>query len=159
MATSRDSTFTYTFEAPRARVFEAFTSPSLLKRWFLSPPDDPGNEWEVCEVDLRVGGSYRWVIAGWMPGMTDLDRFECCGTYGDVLIPERLAFSLDVSNCSPPAERLMYTMEFAETRGATTIVGVTRRADGHDLSPDDCSVLWEEGIERLRSLLQTPKSS
>jgi uncharacterized protein YndB with AHSA1/START domain len=46
------------FDAPRAMVWDAFTKPELLKRW-LTGPD--GWAMTVCEVDLRVGGTYRYV--------------------------------------------------------------------------------------------------
>ena len=45
------------FDAPRAHVWRAHTEPALLQRWLLGPP---GWEMHVCEVDFRVGGSYRW---------------------------------------------------------------------------------------------------
>ena len=46
------------FAAPRALVFDALTKPELLLRWFSGPP---GWVLETCEVDLRVGGRYRYV--------------------------------------------------------------------------------------------------
>ena len=44
------------FDAPRTLVFEALTKPELVKRWLLGPP---GWTMPVCEIDLRVGGTYR----------------------------------------------------------------------------------------------------
>jgi uncharacterized protein YndB with AHSA1/START domain len=49
---------TRTFDAPRHLVFAAYTQPELLKRWLLGPD---GWSLPVCEVDLRPGGSYRYV--------------------------------------------------------------------------------------------------
>lgn len=46
------------FDAPRALVWEAMTTPALLRRWLFGPP---GWTMEVCEDDLRPGGEYRWV--------------------------------------------------------------------------------------------------
>jgi uncharacterized protein YndB with AHSA1/START domain len=46
------------FQAPAARVFDALTKPEYLRRWLLGPP---GWVMSVCEVDLRVGGRYRYV--------------------------------------------------------------------------------------------------
>ena len=45
-------------DAPRRLVFEAFTKPELVKRWLLGPD---GWSMPVCEIDLRVGGRYRYV--------------------------------------------------------------------------------------------------
>lgn len=46
-----------TFDAPRQMVWDAHTKPELLKRWLLGPP---GWEMPVCDVDLHVGGKYRY---------------------------------------------------------------------------------------------------
>src|SRR5215471_10855310 len=54
----REIVMTRVFNAPRALVFKAFTQPELLKRWLLGPP---GWSMPVCEIDLRVGGRYRYV--------------------------------------------------------------------------------------------------
>ncbi len=45
------------FDAPRELVYEAYTTPALLQQWLLGPP---GWTMPVCEMDLRVGGPYRW---------------------------------------------------------------------------------------------------
>jgi len=39
-------------------VFDCYTKPELVRRWLLGPP---GWSFLVCEIDLRVGGSYRYV--------------------------------------------------------------------------------------------------
>jgi uncharacterized protein YndB with AHSA1/START domain len=54
----RDIVMTRVFDAPRELVFEAYTKPELLKRWLGV---FRGHTMPVCEVDLRVGGAYRWV--------------------------------------------------------------------------------------------------
>src|SRR5207244_6018282 len=46
------------FDAPRGMVFDALTQPDLVRRWLLGPP---GWTMPVCEIDLRVGGQYRYV--------------------------------------------------------------------------------------------------
>lgn len=50
--------FTRDFHAPRALVFQAFTTPELLRRWMVGPD---GWSMPVCEVDLRPGGRFRYV--------------------------------------------------------------------------------------------------
>lgn len=70
------------FDAPRALVFDAYTKPELLKRWAGGPP---GWNLVVCEVDLRVGGPWRWVLEG-----PDGQRMGLGGVYLDVVPPERL---------------------------------------------------------------------
>ena len=54
----REIAMTRVFNAPRRLVFEALTKPELVRRWLLGPP---GWSMPVCEIDLRVGGKYRYV--------------------------------------------------------------------------------------------------
>jgi uncharacterized protein YndB with AHSA1/START domain len=56
--TEREIVITRVFDAPRKLVFDAHTKPELLKRWLTG---GPGWSMAVCEVDLRVGGTYRYV--------------------------------------------------------------------------------------------------
>src|SRR5712691_1732942 len=57
----REIVMTRVFDAPRNLVFDAHTKPELLKRWLGV---FGGWSMPVCEVDLRVGGTYRWVWRG-----------------------------------------------------------------------------------------------
>ena len=58
--TDREIVLTRVFDAPRHLVFDAFTKPELLKRWF----GPRGWSLVVCEVDLKVGGGFRFVMRG-----------------------------------------------------------------------------------------------
>jgi uncharacterized protein YndB with AHSA1/START domain len=78
--TEREVVLTRVFDASRELVFEACTVPALLKRWM----DAPGRVMEVCEIDLRVGGAYRFVWRG--PGKPDVGMH---GLYREVEPPER----------------------------------------------------------------------
>lgn len=55
--TEREIVLSRTFNAPRQRVFDAFTQPALLRRWLGV---HGGATLAVCDMDLRVGGAYRW---------------------------------------------------------------------------------------------------
>lgn len=77
----RDVVITRVFDAPRDLVFEAWTTPELVKRWLVAP----GRTLEVCEIDLRVGGAYHFVWQG--PGRKDVGMR---GTYREIVAPERL---------------------------------------------------------------------
>lgn len=79
--TDREVVLTRTFNAPRNLVFDAFTKPELLKRWLMAP----GRLLEVCEIDLKAGGAYRWIWRG--PGKRDVGMH---GVYREVTPPERL---------------------------------------------------------------------
>ena len=56
----REVVMTRVFNAPRQMVFDALTQPELLQRWL----EAPGRTLRVCDVDLRVGGAYRYVWRG-----------------------------------------------------------------------------------------------
>lgn len=82
----REITITREFDAPRHLVFEAHTRPELLKRWLTGPE---GWELAVCEIDLRAGGSYRYVWKRASPDAQDIGVEECGvgGTYQEIDAP------------------------------------------------------------------------
>ena len=57
LPSDREVEVTRSFRAPRALVYEAYTTPELMKRWLLGPP---GWSMPVCEMDVREGGRFRW---------------------------------------------------------------------------------------------------
>src|SRR5688572_19594129 len=74
------------FKAPRALVYRAYTEPELARRWMLGPP---GWTMPVCEMDVRVGGAYRW---RWRSD-EDGSEFGFFGTFREVEPPVKLAHS------------------------------------------------------------------
>ena len=70
------------FHAPRQLVFDAFTKPELVRQWLLGPS---GWTMPVCEIDLRVGGRYRYV---WRKdGVKDMGMG---GVFREIVVPARL---------------------------------------------------------------------
>jgi uncharacterized protein YndB with AHSA1/START domain len=57
MPSDREVLVVRSFNAPRALVYRAYSEPALVQRWMLGPP---GWTMPVCEMDVRVGGAYRW---------------------------------------------------------------------------------------------------
>jgi uncharacterized protein YndB with AHSA1/START domain len=57
LPSDREVKVSRSFNAPAALVYRAHTEPALVKQWMLGPP---GWTMPVCEMDLRVGGKYRW---------------------------------------------------------------------------------------------------
>ncbi len=78
----REIVMTRAFDAPRTLVFEAMTKPELLKRWFGVIG---GWSLEICEVDLRVGGKYRYLWRG-----PDGSRMGMRGVYREIIVPKRI---------------------------------------------------------------------
>jgi uncharacterized protein YndB with AHSA1/START domain len=73
--------FVRNFDAPAALVFEAWTKPEHLRCWW----DAAGGPLAVCEIDLRVGGAFRFVSLG-HPDM------PFTGVYLEIAPPDRLVF-------------------------------------------------------------------
>jgi uncharacterized protein YndB with AHSA1/START domain len=104
----REIVLTRVFDAPRSIVFDAMTKPEHLVRWF----GPHGWKLSVCEVDLRPGGAWRWVLT--RPGAKDMGM---SGVYQEVAPPERLVSSESFDDY--PGESLN-TLTFVEQDGKTT---------------------------------------
>src|SRR5262245_34225236 len=57
LPSNREVKVTRSFRASRPLAYRAYTEPTLVQRWLLGPP---GWSMRVCEMDVRVGGRYRW---------------------------------------------------------------------------------------------------
>ena len=101
------------FNAPRHLVFDAFTKPELIKRWLLGPD---GWSMPVCEVDLRIGGKYRYV---WRKN-DDGQEMGMGGVFRDVDKPKRVISTEKFDDPWYPGEAVD-TAEFAEKAGKTTV--------------------------------------
>jgi uncharacterized protein YndB with AHSA1/START domain len=107
------------FDAPRVMLFDAFTKPELLRRWLFGP-----NGWslDVCEIELRAGGSYRYV---WQRRQ-DGKRMGAGGTFREVVAPVRIVSTERFDDAWYSGEGLN-TVELAETkRGITTLTQTLR---------------------------------
>jgi len=117
--TDRELVMTRVFEAPRGMVFDALTKPDLLQRWLLGPP---GWTMPVCDIDLRVGGKYRYV---WQNA--DGRRMGMGGMFQEIVRPSRLVATEVYEDYWTGGETLV-TTELAETRGKTTLSTTVRYA-------------------------------
>jgi uncharacterized protein YndB with AHSA1/START domain len=78
----REVVMTRRFDAPREMVFACYTRPELVRRWLLGPP---GWSMPICQIDLRVGGKYRYVWHG-----PDGSEISVDGVIREIVAPERL---------------------------------------------------------------------
>ena len=108
----REIAMTRVFDAPRHLVFEAYTKPELLKQWL-----GVHNGWslEICEIDLRVGGTYRYVWRG-RNGM----EMGMRGVYREVEPPERITATEAFDQSWYPGEAVS-TVVLTEQGGRTTL--------------------------------------
>lgn len=101
------------FDAPREMVFDAWTRPELIRRWLGSMG---GWTFEVCEVDLKVGGKYRYVWRG-----PDGSKMGMGGEYKEVAKPERLVVTESFDDPWYEGGGAINTVTFAEKNGKTTL--------------------------------------
>ncbi len=101
------------FDAPPKLVFDAWTKPELLRQWLGKRG---GWDWDVCEVDLRVGGAYRYV---WKhaEGMT----MGMGGVFREIVVPERIVSTEKFDASWYPGEA-MITNVLEERDGKTVSV-------------------------------------
>jgi uncharacterized protein YndB with AHSA1/START domain len=119
----REVVITRDFDAPRELVFDCHVKPELVRRWLLGPP---GWTMPVCDIDLKVGGRYRYVWRG--PNGEDLG---VSGVFREIARPERLVTSELFDEDWTGGETLVTTV-FTERNGGTratlTVVYSSREA-------------------------------
>ena len=102
---------TRTFDAPARIVFEAWTRPELIKRWWT--PKSFGITFVSCEADVRTGGTYRFVFSH--PDFPQPMAFF--GRYVEVTPYSRIVWTNEES-----AEGALSTLTFEEEGGRTHLV-------------------------------------
>ena len=144
----RELVVTRTVDAPARLVFEAWTKPELLKRWWV--PKSVGITFVSCDADVRVGGKYRFVFSH--PASEQPMAFF--GRYLEVKPPVRLVWTNEEAGDAGQVT----TATFDEKNGKTLVVV-------HDLYPskqalDDAiasgsTMGMDESFEQLDALLVT----
>ena len=107
----RELVVTRTFNGPAHIVFEAWTKPELLKRWWA--PKSFGISFISCEADVRTGGTYRFVFSH--PASAQPMAFF--GRYLEVTPPSRIVWTNEES-----ADGAVSTVTFEEKGGTTLLV-------------------------------------
>lgn len=129
------------FNAPRSKVFEAWTQPEMLKQWF-----SPNETFlvPIAAVDLKVGGTYRI-------GMRPPDRetlHVATGVYREIRPPEKLVFTWSWEG--EPMETLV-TVEFRDLGDATEVM-LKHEYFPDALTRDKHSEGWTGCLEQLRTM-------
>jgi uncharacterized protein YndB with AHSA1/START domain len=99
------------FDAARHLVYRAWTTPELIKRWWSAKRGTA----TIADVDLRVGGAWRWVMIADRGGVEVAFR----GVYKEIVPNERLVYT-EIYEAVPGAGALT-TVTFAEHAGRTTV--------------------------------------
>lgn len=146
----REIQVTRDFDAPRTLVFAAFTRPELVRRWLLGPP---GWTMPVCEIDLRVGGTYRY---DWR-SEKDGSLMGLGGIFREIKIPARIVATERFDDTWYPGDALDTTV-FEETRGTTktTITIMYESKEARDTARrSGMEYGLAAGYDRLETLLPT----
>lgn len=107
----REITVVRVFDAPRELIWDCHTKPELVKRWMLGPP---GWSMPVCEIDLRVGGAYRYVWKNDADGTS----FGSHGVHREIVAPQLIVTTEAMDGFDGEA---INTLELAEAGGRTTL--------------------------------------
>ena len=145
----REITMTRVFDAPRALVFDCWTKPELITRW-LTGPD--GWSFAVCEVDLRVGGAYRFVWRN-QEGI----EMGMGGVYREIVPPERIVntqlFDQDWTGGETVGTLLLIEKKGKTTTTNTVLYPSKEARDGALKSGMEQGVA--AGYDRLEKLFET----
>ena len=121
LPSDREVSVARSFKAPRAMVYRAYTEPALVRRWLLGPP---GWSMPVCEMDVRVGGHYRW---RWRSDK-DGTEFGFAGTFREVQPPSKIvhteAYEPATIRDGYPQSNAIVTVTFTQEDGVTTMTTV-----------------------------------
>jgi uncharacterized protein YndB with AHSA1/START domain len=131
-----------TFDAPAEEVFDAWTSPEVIERWFR-----PGRDWKApsAQVDLRVGGMVRVVMRA-----PDGSEEGAGGEYTAIERPHRLAFTWTFDD--DPSNQQMIELEFSERDGVTTVLFVNSNIS-HEKRRDEQYDGWQACFDNMEGAL------
>lgn len=145
----REIRLTRIFDAPRRLVFDAYTKPELLTRWMGVMP---GWTFAVCEIDLRVGGIFRFVWRG-----PDGMEMGMRGTYLEVIPPRRIVATESFDEKWYEGE-CVESVTFEENGGRTTLTMLLRydnQAVRDGVLQSGATGGMEAGFDNLAALLPT----
>ncbi len=147
----RELVLTRLIDAPRAKLYRAWTDPELLKRWFAPLPYTT----PVVELDVRPGGANRIVMRG--PDGADLPNQ---GVYLEVVENERLVFTDAYTTAWEPSEKPFMTviLTFEEEDGKTRYTARVRHWTVADRQAHEAMGFhqgWGQCADQLAALVAT----
>lgn len=150
----RELVITRTFNGPATIVFDAWTKPELVMRWWA--PRSSGMKLVSCEIDLRVGGKYRYVFA-----VDGEKTFEAFGTYTHVERPTRLEWTDEDLLAAGATGEAFSTLTLDEKRGKTTVVLCSRfpSKEALEATASGMEAGMRETFEQLEELLAASKTN
>lgn len=117
------------FDAPVKLVWRAYMEPELLRRWCLGPP---GWTMPVCEMDMRVGGKYRWRWRNEVDGQEFGFTGETLEVTPHAKIVHTQSFDPGTLGGSMGSEPAIITVTFHEANGITNVTTLIKYASKAD---------------------------
>lgn len=150
----REITLTRTLNAPRERVWQAWTDPTELAQWW----GPNGVTIPVSEIDLRVGGSLRIVmLAGEEMGPMAGQRWPMEGVFKEIVEPEKLVFSnnaLDeMGTILLSGETIVTFEEDGENTKLTVITSAEGDGPGTDMMLAGMEPGWNQQLDKLSGMM------
>lgn len=153
IAGNTELSFSRTFDAPRALVWQAWTDPKHIEQWW-GPNGFTGKS---CTIDLRAGGHFDLTLCA-----PDGTSYPCRGMFHEIVEPERIVYDGEVAEghpCGaglPPHSRV--TVTFAERNRQTTLTLHTRfmsAAQREAAVQAGYRLGWEDSLQRLAENLDS----
>ena len=148
LPSEREILITRTFDAPRKLVFEAVTKCEHVGKWY----GPRGTEMLSCKIDLRPGGTYRFVQRG-----PDGSEYAFSGEYREVVRPERIVQTWNFEGI-PPGHESIETLTLEEANGKTkwTSHSLFKSVEDRDgLIQSGMESGMRETMERLAELVES----
>jgi uncharacterized protein YndB with AHSA1/START domain len=147
LPTDEQILITREFDAPKDLVFRAYTTPELVRRWWHAKRGDV----TVCEIDLRVGGKWRYVMVA--------DGGLEVGFHGEYreIVPNEKLVSTEVYEGMPqgdgPEQGTLNTVTFTEADGRTTVT-ILVEAPSKEIRDAIIASGMEDGLQDALDLLE-----
>ncbi len=145
-ASDRELVVTRTFDGPARLVFEAWTTPALLQRWWA--PKSIGITLASCEIDARTGGTYRFEFA--VPNSDQL--FAFFGRYIEVEPPRKIVWTNEEGGEAGPVTTVTFTEKDGKTHLVLRDVYPSKAALDEAIASSSTGG-WPEQFDQLDELL------
>lgn len=134
------------FSVPRERVYRAWTDPKELQKWWRA---EPGYHSPFIEMDLRVGGTFRWAMK---PAVNEVVHVAI-GVFKEIIPNEKLVMTWNWEG-RPAKEESLVTVEFHERGKDKTELVLTHSKFPTESHRDDHNKGWTGCIKALAEVVE-----
>jgi uncharacterized protein YndB with AHSA1/START domain len=141
--TSHSVQISWSFSHPPAKVWQAWTDPSIARLWFGS---DPAGKVLEARFDVRVNGSFSVTFAN-----SDGSEFTCQGIYQEIDAPNRLVFTWGWAN--QPEVKELISLQFVPDERGTSMIFEQSNID-HRTMFHNYAEGWRSTFQKLEKALE-----